>query len=331
MKRHDEMSDAIAEVFLEAHSEDHEYIGIIPTREKGTGQGEGIPCRYGMSCKRRDCWFMHPKIEIPTGDLVRKEEDDDVSSNYIVDHCIESANHEPKSGRVEQDDGTYKSLNMSIGKKKLHAKGPEGLAQMMYGTMIINGVQYCRRHLILSCHLCRAEYTPLKHEVDDERERLGLRCGGDPMLNERAEKWGEYIQGKNMQKTLQRDMLIQRYGTNHAQTHPQHWTQLTTEWNAEEREINDRFLPEVDSVKNQGVTQCCYWACKTPNGLGEEKKLLKCTGCGIAKYCCKEHQLLDWKWEHKGECTVNVPDWLNEEMEQDHLRNLNGDYSEHKW
>ena len=89
------------------------------------------------------------------------------------------------------------------------------------------------------------------------------------------------------------------------------------------------FLPEVDDVKSRGVSQCCYWACKTPTGIGEEKKLLKCTGCGIAKYCCKEHQKLDWSWEHKGECTVNLPAWFVAEMEQERLDNINGNYEDY--
>ena len=89
-----------------------------------------------------------------------------------------------------------------------------------------------------------------------------------------------------------------------------------------------RFLAENDHVmKNQGASQCCYWACKTPNGC-DGGKLLKCSACGIAKYCCKEHQQLDWKWEHKGECTASLPGWLKEEMEQDRLRNLKGDYDD---
>eukprot|EP00956_Cyclotella_meneghiniana_P041252 scaffold219653_cov33-Cyclotella_meneghiniana.AAC.3 len=82
---------------------------------------------------------------------------------------------EPTNGRVPQDDGSHKSLNMSIGKKKLHADGQNGLGRMMYQSMLVNGVQYCRRHLVLSCHLCQLEHTDLKYEVDDERQTLGLR------------------------------------------------------------------------------------------------------------------------------------------------------------
>ena len=239
---------------------------------------------------------------------------------------------EPKHCRVPQDDGTSKSLNMSIGKRKLHSTVDDdnGLARMMYGTMIINGVQYCRRHLILSCHLCLAEYTPLKEETDNERQCLGLRSGGDPKLNERAEKWRYEVQEKQMQQVLHRDILILNYGKNHAKTHPEHWIKITSELKKDERDINNCFLPEIDNVKKEGMTQCCYWVCRTPNGIGEETKLLRCTGCGIVKYCCKEHQLLDWKWEHKGECTVNLPDWLNREMEQDRLNNLDGDYADYK-
>jgi len=236
---------------------------------------------------------------------------------------------EPTQHRAQQDDGSYKSLNMSIGKKKLHNGGPEGMARMVYQSMLINGVQYCRRHLGLSCHLCQLEYRHMKEEANDERQRLGLRPAGDPMLNKRGEKWGEYIQGKQMETRFETEMLISKYGKDHAKTHPQHWIKLMSKAKQEECEINDRYLPEVDEVKKQGATQCCYWACKTPKGL-DEHKLLRCKGCRIAKYCCKEHQLLDWKWEHKGECTVNLPNWLVAEYEQDRVRNMNGDYTDYK-
>jgi hypothetical protein len=98
----------------------------------------------------------------------------------------------------------------------------------------------------------------------------------------------------------------------------------------DERKINERFLSENDEfLKNEGADQCCYWACKTPNGREEQDlKLMTCTGCGIVKYCCKEHQKLDWKWEHKGECTLNLPEFLKQEIALDREKNLKGDYSE---
>ena len=86
-KKHDEISIAISEAFYAACTGEDD----ITTREKGKLQGGGIPCRYGAGCKRRDCWFMHPKLETPTEDLVRRKYDG-VSSKYIVDHCIEKAN-----------------------------------------------------------------------------------------------------------------------------------------------------------------------------------------------------------------------------------------------
>ena len=238
---------------------------------------------------------------------------------------------EPTHGRVPQDDGSHKTLIMSVGKKKLHADGPDNeLSRMMYGSMTLNGVQYCRRHLVLSCHLCQTEYTPLKEEADSERLRVGLRPAGDPMLNRRSAQWKEFITDKQMEQTLQRELLIQKYGKNHARTHPQHWIELTNKLGKQEKEINDRFLPEVDEIKKRGASQCCYWRCTSPTGMAELRKLSKCAGCGIAKYCCKEHQLLDWKWEHKGECTKNLPDWLVAEYERDRVCNLAGDYKDYK-
>lgn len=247
-----------------------------------------------------------------------------------------TARAEPTCHRVPQDDGSYKSLKMSIGKKKIHDKGPEGLSRMMYNTIMINGAQFCRRHLMFRCHLCQEDHTFLKVQGDDERRQLGLRSTGDPRLNERAEKWGDYVQGRQMQFQFQTEALITKYGKNHNVTHPEHWQKQVAEMTADERELNDRFLAENDDImKNQGTSQCCYWACETPNGRKDQggrggTKLLKCSGCGIVKYCCKDHQLLDWKWEHKGECTTNVPTWLKEEYEQDRLNNLNGSYEDYK-
>lgn len=237
---------------------------------------------------------------------------------------------EPVTHRVEQNDGSYKSFKMSVGKKKIQANGEGGLTRMFYCDFIINGVHYCHRHIMLKCHLCREDRIYLKQETDEERDFLGLRSGGDPELNERSERWSKLVDDENMKKTLQRDILIQKYGRNHAETHPQYWRQLMTEWKATEREINDKFLAETDDIiQKRGTSQCCYWACKTPAGK-DNKPLRRCAGCKFVKYCCEEHQALDWKWEHNGECTSTLPEWFRRELEQDRERNLRGDYAEYK-
>ena len=236
---------------------------------------------------------------------------------------------EPTSGRVPQDDGSTKSLLMSVGKKRLES-GDKSFQRMMYGAMLINGASYCRRHLMRKCHRCQEDRHYLHEEANEERYDLGLRDAGDRALNERSDRWSDLVDQENMAKTLQRDMLITKYGRNHAQTHPQYWRELTNQWVVREREINDEFLPETrDVLQNKGASQCCYWACATPGGR-DNKPLLRCSGCKIVKYCCKEHQSLDWKWEHKGECTASLPDWYNAELQQDFERNLQGDYTDYK-
>ena len=150
IKKSDEISTAIAEVFEAACTGDD----IIPTREMGEFEGEGIPCRYGVRCKRRDCWFMHPKLETPTGDLVRKE-DDGVSSEYIVDHCIEKANGKTNliklldyyqlSMKTDKFDVTRslidsrnKYISLSEAEKFIHGEAKKGnsMAQYIWGKML---------------------------------------------------------------------------------------------------------------------------------------------------------------------------------------------------
>ena len=33
-------------------------------------------------------------------------------------------------------------------------------------------------------------------------------------------------------------------------------------------------------------------------------KMMRCGGCKVASYCCKDHQVKDWKGQHKGECKL---------------------------
>lgn len=238
---------------------------------------------------------------------------------------------EPRSGRVQQDDGTSKTFKMSLTKSQR-----DSMATMIYSDFCINGAQYCRRHLMIRCHLCQIEGTRQKEEADEERMRLGLRPAGDPHLDERVERWKNFTMEKLMESRLKLDHIRMMYGENHMDTHPEKYDEYVQGLKAGERVINESFLKENDEIfQKEGASQCCYWNCKTPDGIvdsdGKKKKLMKCAGCGIAKYCCKEHQKLDWFWEHKGECTKNIPNFIKEDIASDRLRNLAGDYSDYKW
>lgn len=220
----------------------------------------------------------------------------------------------PTSGRVPQDNGTTKTLKMSVGRQKLD-ENPD-FARMLYQYTVLNGAQYCRPHLLIRCHLCATDSWMLKQEADEERRRLALtRPSGDEALNERARKWGDRTQESLLLIKLKTDQLRQKYGDAHAETHPQHWQNQVRWMIANERTINDEFLQDAPEG-----SQCCYWACKQPNA----DNLLRCTGCKIAKYCCEDHQKKDWKWEHRGEC--RAPPFIVAEYADDRKRNLAGDY-----
>ena len=89
-----------------------------------------------------------------------------------------------------------------------------------------------------------------------------------------------------------------------------------------ERAVNNEFLADVAQTFKKGTSQCCYWGCKQP----DSNKLAKCSGCGVVKYCSREHQTLDWKWEHKFECTKAIPKDVLDNIEADRQRNLRGNY-----
>jgi len=217
-----------------------------------------------------------------------------------------------------------KSLKMSIGKNKIHAD--QFLSRELYKMTIINGAQYCRRHLMIYCHVCEVNNDYLAGEASEakeEREVLGLRPAGDPRINRRANKWMHFIKEKQMEQKMEIQLLIRTHGKDHIKTAPEHWEAIMARGKKQEKEINNKFLAEVDQTFEDGAVECCYWACKKP----DDEKLLRCAGCGINKYCSKEHQRLDWSWEHKGECQMQLPDFIKDEIEQDRLKCKNGDYN----
>lgn len=220
---------------------------------------------------------------------------------------------EPSCNRVMKG-GKSVTLKMSIGRKAFD--NDKVLSRMLYEGMLVNGAQYCRPHLLTRCHLCEIDYGSINEEADEERRRLGLRPCGDAALNARADKWGTLTSSKVMEVQIQRELLVKTYGRNHLKTHPEQWQNYKKNASESERQINDEFLAEEIEV-----SQCCYWACEQPDAAG----LRTCAGCGIVKYCCKEHQAKDWAWEHKGEC--KLPTFLKQEYEEDQRRYLSGNYN----
>lgn len=219
----------------------------------------------------------------------------------------------PTSNRVEKGNKTV-TLKMSIGKAKLE-KNPD-LAHLVYNTMVINGCQYCRPHLLVRCHLCAVDSNEVNEEVDYERDILELRPCGIRQLNERAEKWGSLTKNKLLEQQLERDIMRQMNGEDYYIQNPEKWEQHAVRLKQEERQINEEFFQDPPKIE-----QCCYFACESPDA----EKLLTCSGCGIVKYCCKDHQAKDWLWEHKGEC--RLPDFVKKKHEAERIRHLAGDYN----
>lgn len=212
-----------------------------------------------------------------------------------------------------------RSLKIGMGKKLL--RSDRNMSRMCYESFIINGIQYCRPHLLTTCHLCKVSNEHLRDDCDSQRLELGLREGGDPALNRRADQWTERIHGEQLTGQLRFDELRLRLGGD-LRLHPREWNRLKAELRAKERQLNDELLADVAKTLKQGASQCCYWACAEPAA----DKLLRCGGCGVAKYCSKEHQAMDWRWEHKLECSKSTPRFVLDEIESDRERNLRGDY-----
>jgi hypothetical protein len=197
----------------------------------------------------------------------------------------------------------------------------------MYRSIMINGGTYCREHLLRYCPACETNYevrpppppfhththTPthtqfhsltialrtgsyhimqiLRDEVDDERERLGIRLSGDPGLDQTGGPIG--------------DQLITRFsidahgvpvndGSSPFSFPASAAAQIPT--------MNELRVAAAEHKSRTQCTSCAYWACPCPTGV----PLTTCSKCKIVKYCGKDCQAADWKWEHKFECTVPV-------------------------
>ena len=234
-----------------------------------------------------------------------------------------SQRRQPTAFRIVKKDGSSKTLKMSMGKDKLH-NGDPSLARTMYQYFYINGCQYCRPHFLVKCHLCEVDATMNNDEVNDERINLGLKNAGDPRLDDHAQKWNDRVDGRLIMLELEHDMALMNHGRDYYVENPLAWKDECDRLDRDQRQINDELFQDLQILREQGVQQCCYWAC---DNEVEERTLKRCTGCRFAKYCSKECQESDWIWEHRGECTANVPQFILDEMRVTLERNLRGDYS----
>lgn len=139
--RHDEVKDSIVSIAL----------GETPSRETGSGKGSGVDCRYGTKCKRRDCWFAHPRIDLPPkSDETKQTACSTSSSQGLLKHCIEMAGTKDDLVQVQElydiAVGVEAILNPSAGALRaqtqaqmtLKKKADEGnpMAQYMFGKLL---------------------------------------------------------------------------------------------------------------------------------------------------------------------------------------------------
>lgn len=179
------------------------------------------------------------------------------------------------------------SLKMPIGRKVLDSD--KCLARMMCGATLVSGAQCCRPHLVATRHLCEADCASLNEEANQERCLLGLHPCGDESLNAQSEKWANLTSRKAREQQLRLGALSKKRGPPNMS--PGQLQGFFRSAKASEREINDEILAEMVEASQRSC-----WACEQPNA----PNLRACAGCGVVKRCCKDHQVSDWKWEHKG-------------------------------
>lgn len=230
---------------------------------------------------------------------------------------------EPTENRIPKKGGGTRSIRSKMLLERHKDPEPDDLRRELYKTIVINGVEYCRMHLLIRCHFCEVDFRGSRDAVEEERERLGLRQGGDAHVDRFSEKWVNEVEGKTLQMTLEDDVTRLQYGQDYYAKNPHRWNERIKQLSEDERKLNDSLLRELAELKGKGAGSCCYWACKNPSSAD---RLLTCAGCKFHKYCCREHQALDWKWEHRAECSANVPKVLLDEMEATLAKQLAGDY-----
>jgi hypothetical protein len=95
---------------------------------------------------------------------------------------------EPRANRTPKGDGGTQTPKMYM-MKMLKKPGNEAMAKSIYKTMLINGVEYCREHLLRRCHICEMDHSSTREEVESERLEMGLRGGGDSTVDRFCDKW----------------------------------------------------------------------------------------------------------------------------------------------
>ena len=53
--------------------------------------GKGRNCRHGDRCRIKDCWFAHPRIELPEQPAVGQDGEPVPQRSNIMNHCLEMA------------------------------------------------------------------------------------------------------------------------------------------------------------------------------------------------------------------------------------------------